>query len=551
MAKKRVKANKRAKPGARKTPRRRPSTPCIALKDIKIGARHRKNMGDIEGLARSIDARGALLQPIVIEARTNKLIAGQRRLKAWPLTRFAQQPIPCHFVDIDAIVAGEWDENAERKDFTPPECVAIKRALEPIARKLAAQQAAARPKGSKPAPGRKGNPDDRVGRVNDNLARYLGKGRTTIERAEAVVKAAEAAPKNPKLQELVDYMEKTGKVNGPFKRLQNMRQHEAITNNPPVLPDGLFDRIVADLPWPHEPDDAAPAASGRATRPYPPMSIEEMCELDVAGRTAKNCVCYFWVTGFHMQFAYLVLRRWGFTMIKDAQKTIPDQIKNFVRAPTILTWVKDKNGRGQRLLDKAEFCIIAIKGKPAWNLTNQTTVLHGPVREHSQKPDQFYELIDQISPAARSLEICARRELPAGWDGFGDQVGKIKNAPTAAAREKKIPRVRRDLATAGEKQSPKKDPLEKKPRQIDIEELIEHAASGVDCRVCSDGSGICAECVVAADHAVTMTNPNGLSTCACGWKNEVPWEASRSEQDAAIKDHWQRVVEASKEAAPA
>jgi hypothetical protein len=43
-------------------------------------------------------------------------------------------------VDIDAIVRGEFAENAHRKDFTLSETVAIKRALEPIERAAAKQR---------------------------------------------------------------------------------------------------------------------------------------------------------------------------------------------------------------------------------------------------------------------------------------------------------------------------------------------------------------------------------------------------------------------------
>jgi ParB-like chromosome segregation protein Spo0J len=45
---------------------------------IKVGIRHRKDMGDIEGLARSI-AEVSLLHPIVVRA-DGTLIAGERRL---------------------------------------------------------------------------------------------------------------------------------------------------------------------------------------------------------------------------------------------------------------------------------------------------------------------------------------------------------------------------------------------------------------------------------------------------------------------------------------
>jgi hypothetical protein len=95
--------------------------------------------------------------------------------------------------------------------------------------------------------------------------------------------------------------------------------------------------------------------------------------------------------------------------------------------------------RGQRLRSITEHAIIAIKGNPTWNLTNETTAIHADVREDSRKPDEFYALIDAITPAQRSLELFARRELPDGWEGFGDQVGKFA---TAKAKDKKADQAR-------------------------------------------------------------------------------------------------------------
>ena len=87
----------------------------------------------------------------------------------------------------------------------------------------------------------------------------------------------------------------------------------------------------------------------------------------------------------------------------------------------------------------------------------------------------------------------------------------------------------------------------KKTKQIDIEDLI----TGVDCRVCNDGNGLCAECIAADDHAIAMTNPDGTATatCSCGWRHEYPWGDHAAIQDAAIKGHWQNVVTEAKAAA--
>jgi hypothetical protein len=82
-------------------------------------------LGDLAGLAASIADLG-LLHPIVINS-AGELFAGERRLLGW-------KAVPATVIDLDAIVKGEFAENAHRKDFLPSEIDAIRRALEPIER---------------------------------------------------------------------------------------------------------------------------------------------------------------------------------------------------------------------------------------------------------------------------------------------------------------------------------------------------------------------------------------------------------------------------------
>ena len=63
---------------------------------------------------------------------------------------------------------------------------------------------------------------------------------------------------------------------------------------------------------------------------------------------------------------------------------------------------------------------MATRGKPVVTLTNQTTLLHAPMRAHSQKPDEFYAFVESLCAAPRYCELWARALRP-GWDGHGDQ----------------------------------------------------------------------------------------------------------------------------------
>lgn len=98
--------------------------PCDA---IEIGERHRKEMGDLGGLAASIAQEG-LLQPIGI-TEDNLLVFGERRLLA--VRDVLRRPsIAARIVRVSSILAGEFAENEVRKDFTPSERAAIGKAIE-------------------------------------------------------------------------------------------------------------------------------------------------------------------------------------------------------------------------------------------------------------------------------------------------------------------------------------------------------------------------------------------------------------------------------------
>src|SRR6266571_452215 len=103
------------------------------ISSIRIGERHRKDLGDLTSLADSIASVG-LLHPVVITPQ-GELIAGARRLAA--CQRLGWQDIPVTAVKLDEIVRGEFAENAMRKDFLPSEIDAVRRALEPVERAAA------------------------------------------------------------------------------------------------------------------------------------------------------------------------------------------------------------------------------------------------------------------------------------------------------------------------------------------------------------------------------------------------------------------------------
>jgi ParB/RepB/Spo0J family partition protein len=382
----------------------------LRIDQITVGPRHRRDMGDIEGFARRIADVGGLLNPITIQP-DNTLIAGERRLLAAKLLGWTE--IPVHVVDLDDVVSGEFAENVDRKDFTPSELVAIGEASEHVEREAAKarQSEAGRTKASGNFP--------EAGDTRDKIGKRLGISGRTYERMKEVVEAAAAEPE--KYGKLLEQMDDTGRANGVYRRLKIAKQAEQIRAEPPPLPgNGPYRVIVADVPWPYEKRDEDP--SHRAARPYLTMSIAGICAVKVGEIAHADSILWFWVTNHHMREAFAVLDAWGF-----------DQ-------KTILTWVKDRFGTGDWLRGQTEHCIMAVRGKPIVTLTNQSTVLSAPARAHSQKPVEFYDLVEKLCPAPRYADLFSRYRHNERWDCHGDEappsgpVVVVADIPPSAGR---------------------------------------------------------------------------------------------------------------------
>jgi N6-adenosine-specific RNA methylase IME4 len=361
--------------------------PTLPIDQIEVGFRYRKDLGDVRVLADSI-AEVGLLHPVVVTS-SGRLIAGQRRLQA--CRQLGWTEVPVTIVDLLQAARGEAHENFVRKDLLPSEIIALKRAIEQLERRSARERQGSRADLCHPATVAE---CQRVypGEARGNIARYLGVGRTTIERAEAVVEAAEEEPEE--YGHLVEQMDRSGKVAGAFRRLTVLKQAKELEATPPQFPTGPFQVIVADPPWEY--------ASGNSL-PYPTMPLDEIRALPVEDLSDPNAILWLWTTNTHLRAAFEIVAAWGFEY------------------KTALTWVKDRMGTGEWLRGQTEHCLLAARGKPVFVHGSYTTVLHAARREHSRKPDEFYALVEATCPGSR-VELFAR-QARAGWQPFGNQTG--------------------------------------------------------------------------------------------------------------------------------
>jgi N6-adenosine-specific RNA methylase IME4/ParB-like chromosome segregation protein Spo0J len=251
-----------------------------------------------------------------------------------------------------------------------------------------------------------GNSKEMGRQISDNpidtkkeLASAAGVSHDTIAKSKFL-----SAKADEKTKERLRQGETT--VNREYKAIsrteRKAEQVRAIEGYEP--PAGKFHVIVADPPWAYE--SRAADTTHRAANPYPSMTTEDICKMPVADNSLDDCILWLWTTNAFMVDAHVVAARWGF------------QVK------TMLTWAKDRMGTGDWLRGQTEHCLMCIRGKPIVTLTNQTTLLTGPMREHSRKPDEFYALVQSLCPGSK-CELFSR-EKRKGWHTFGAEAGKFR-----------------------------------------------------------------------------------------------------------------------------
>jgi N6-adenosine-specific RNA methylase IME4 len=183
-------------------------------------------------------------------------------------------------------------------------------------------------------------------------------------------------------------------------------QREAIESGAVTLPDGVFEVIVIDPPWPYGTAEHYNDKGFRGTTPYPEMPMEDLFKLELP--SADDCVLWLWTTARFIEEACQLCRAWGF------------EKKN------VLTWDKQEMGVGHWLRQSTELCLFAVKGKPKILRHDVRTLLSARRREHSRKPEEFYGLVESTC-IGRRLDYFSRESRP-GWEQFGNETAKFRDS---------------------------------------------------------------------------------------------------------------------------
>ena len=207
-------------------------------------------------------------------------------------------------------------------------------------------------------------------------------------------------------------------INAAYKEIKKEEKKEERVNlikeqiqdiekgNLPKL-KGLYDVVSVDPPWNYEGQSkeitSFDSIGRRVANPYPEMSTQEIKEIKLP--LMDDAIVFLWTTHKFLPDAFEILKEWG------------------LEYKATIVWNKEKIGMGAWFRMQCEFCLLGIKGKPYWDNTKHRDIVIEPRRQHSRKPDSFFDIVNEIT-LGRKLEYFAR-EKRKGWDIFGNDINKF------------------------------------------------------------------------------------------------------------------------------
>lgn len=236
------------------------------------------------------------------------------------------------------------------------------------------------------------------------IAKAAGTSTGQVGMAEQVRKKAPELWEKAKVGEvsILSAYKEIKKAEKKTEREQQIaEQRKAIESGAIDMPQGVFEVVAMDPPWnygrEYDPDGS------RVANSYPEMTQAEFLALHPP--FAKDCALFLWTTHAFIWDAKQLMDKWGFAY------------------KATLVWDKQKIGMGVWLRMQCEFCLVGVKGKPTWENTKWRDIINEARREHSRKPEAFYEMVEEIT-LGRRLDYFSR-EQRKGWATYGNDTGKF------------------------------------------------------------------------------------------------------------------------------
>lgn len=174
---------------------------------------------------------------------------------------------------------------------------------------------------------------------------------------------------------------------------------------------GKFGTILADPPWQFQNRTGKMAPEHKRLNRYDTMDLKEIMELPVHMYAAERSHLYLWVPNALLEDGLRVMKAWGF-----------EYKSNIVWHKVRKDGGSDGRGVGFYFRNVTELVLFGVRGKGVRTLQpgrTQVNFLATRKREHSRKPDEFYDIVESCSWGPY-LELFARTKRE-GWTVWGNQ----------------------------------------------------------------------------------------------------------------------------------
>jgi len=185
----------------------------------------------------------------------------------------------------------------------------------------------------------------------------------------------------------------------------------------PALPNRKFDIIYADPPWHYngkmqfdktgksvnQIDLSKKIFISAAEFKYPTLKLDELMRIPIAEIAKDDSLLFMWATNPHLAQAIKLGEAWGFEY-----KTVA------------FVWDKMNHNPGKYTLSNCELCLLFKHGRipQPRGARNIQQLMRLPRGQHSEKPIQVAQAIEQMFPTQDRIELFARRHI-SGWEVWG------------------------------------------------------------------------------------------------------------------------------------
>lgn len=198
------------------------------------------------------------------------------------------------------------------------------------------------------------------------------------------------------------------KVYNEIQRLERIEKNQATQ-----WPKGKYRVIYADPPWKYGDERSG---MGGAVDQYSLMDLDAIKAMPVKDLAEDNAVLFLWAPTPLMVEALEVIEAWGF------------------KYKTQFIWNKCKGNVGNYSSVRHEHLILATKGSCIPDTTERPSSVQTIERtgRHSEKPEEFRSLIEQLYTYGNKMELFARKVVE-GWEAYGNEIYDSNDSLTRVA----------------------------------------------------------------------------------------------------------------------